>query len=178
MRVWPAALTTGAVVMLGLMPAAAVAYGDSSGTDKSGSVDVIPSVLQPGETVEVDTDACGLDTFAVASSKAFESSISLEPIAEEFVLAGVGDIDKHAKPGKYKVKVDCSEGHQAIGHLRVVPRGSPDTGGGWLAGDQRPDPSGAPLGLVIGSAGLAGGLAVGAFTGVRARALRRRRDRA
>ncbi|MCI0686224.1 MAG: hypothetical protein L0Y54_03145 [Sporichthyaceae bacterium] len=132
----------------------------SSETGQTDGLTIIPSVVEPGDTVEIDTDACGLDSFAVAESRAFEDSISLEPVEEDFRLVGVGEIDRRARAGRHRVTVECAEGARVTGQLRVIPRGGPDTGGGGLAttdglGQQ---PGAAPTGLAAGSdAGRAAG---------------------
>lgn len=124
-----------ALCLLGLGVSAAGPGAADAGEsdDLDGRVVVHPRVLEPGETVEITTEACELDTFAIATSKAFLDPISLEPDDEEFELSGVGEIRKRAKPGRYRVEVECAEGDQARGHFRVVPRGGPDTGGGGTA---------------------------------------------
>lgn len=126
-----AARLAGAAIALGLLAAAAPAYAQDE------LVTIVPSVVEPGGSVEVNTDACGLDNFAVASSSVFESSIDLEPVDEDFRLVGVGKIDREAKSGRHRVTIECAEGATVSSHLRVAPRGGPDTGAGGLATSDR-----------------------------------------
>ena len=111
-------------------------------------VTVTPDVAEPGDSVEIDTDGCGLDNFATASSPAFASSIDLKPVEEDFRLVGVAKVDQNADPGQYTVSVECAEGASIEGQLRVVPPGGPNTGGGGLASSG---------GIGQGVAGTAGG---------------------
>ena len=96
-------------------------------------VTLSPDVAEPGDSVQIDTDGCGLDNFATASSPAFESSVDLKPVEEDFRLIGVAKIDQAADPGQYTVSVECAEGATIEGQLRVVPPSGPNTGGGGLA---------------------------------------------
>jgi hypothetical protein len=147
MHVRPAARVVGAAIALGLLlvmaPPAPAAYA-AHATDaaparlaqngaQDDGVTIVPSAVEPGDTVEVDTDACGLDSFATATSSVFVDPINLEPVEEDFRLVGVGEIDREAPSGHHTVTVECAEGAQVQGEVRVVPPGGPDTGGGGLA---------------------------------------------
>ena len=141
-------------------------------------VTVSPDVAEPGDSVEIDTDGCGLDNFATASSPAFASSIDLKPVEEDFRLVGVAKVDQSAEPGQYTVSVECAEGASIEGQLRVVPPGGPNTGGGGLASTGGIGPgltgtAGGGIGRGPGTGGLPAGqvvallamLGLGALTG-------------
>jgi hypothetical protein len=98
-------------------------------------ITISPNVVEPGDSVEIDTDVCGLDSSATASSPAFESTVDLEPVPDDLRMVGTAKIDQSTEPGQYTVSVECIGGAGASikGQLRVVPPGGPNTGGGGLA---------------------------------------------
>jgi hypothetical protein len=156
-------------------------------------VSISPDVAEPGDSVEIDTNACGFDSSANASSPAFEASIDLKAVDEATRLVGTAKVDQHTEPGHYTVSVECVQGGGATieGELRVVPPESPNTGGGGLAstggiGQDLAGTAANGLGRGPGTGGLPAGqgaalllmLGAGALTGavVAARARRRRPD--
>jgi hypothetical protein len=98
-------------------------------------ITISPDVAEPGDSVDIDTNACGLDSAATASSPAFESTVDLEPDPDDLRMLGTARIDPSAEPGQYTVSVECIGGAGASikGQLRVVPLSGPNTGGGGLA---------------------------------------------
>ena len=203
MHARPAARVVGAAIALGLLLVMALMAPSASAAHtayathwapmrlvqngaQEGVVTIVPSAVEPGDTVEIDTDVCGLDSTATATSSVFVDPVNLEPIEEDFRLVGVGEIDPQAPAGLHTVTVECAGGAQAQGEVRVVPPGGPETGGGGLAqsggmddslarrGDlaasNRTADAGLPTGQGVALVALLGaGALIGAVVAVRAR---------
>ncbi|QGV80748.1 hypothetical protein [Streptomyces ficellus] len=114
-----------AVVSLGALasPAAYVAYAGDFG-----KLEVYPSTAKPGETVTVNTTACGKKGHGIGDAESLGAGeFELSPGTHKDVVVGRFTVPSHTKPGTYSIAVACDNGKTATGDL-IVERGH-DSGG-------------------------------------------------
>lgn len=146
-----------AVAVAGL--AAAPVYGGDTG-----SLEVFPSSVVPGEDVTVNTAACGSDGTASGDAGAVGGgSFTLAASAHEHDAIGQFQVPPSAQPGTYEIVATCSHGLRVTGDLlvtlaatreQVQPRGHVDTGVGGALG---PDPVQTAAGVAALAVAAAGG---------------------
>jgi hypothetical protein len=147
-----------AVAVAGL--AAAPVYGGDTG-----SLEVFPSSVVPGEDVTVNTAACGSDGTASGDAGAVGGgSFTLAASAHEHDAIGQFQVPPSAQPGTYEIVAECAAGGRRVtGDLVVVlasdrqpvhPRGSVKTGVGGALG---PDPVQTAAGVAALAVAAAGG---------------------
>lgn len=139
---------------------AAPAYGG-----ETGSLEVYPSTVVPGDLVTVNTAACGNGGSATGDASAVGAGqFTLAPSTHEDDAIGQFRVPPSAQPGTYEIVATCAEGgRQVKGDLKVTlaalhgqlqPRGSVKTGVGGALG---PDPVQTAAGVAALAVAAAGG---------------------
>ncbi|MFF8292395.1 hypothetical protein ACF068_24605 [Streptomyces sp. NPDC016309] len=115
-----------AVVSLGALASPAV-YAAPAGD--FGKLEVYPSPAEPGETVTVNTTACGKKGHGIGDAQSLGAGdFELSPGAHKDVVVGRFTVPSHTKPGTYAIAVACDNGRTATGDL-TVRHGGNDSGG-------------------------------------------------
>ncbi|WP_031070233.1 hypothetical protein [Streptomyces sp. NRRL S-118] len=114
-----------AVVSLGALATPSAYAGDLA------ALEVYPSSAAPGETVTVNTTACGKNGHGVGDAGSLGAGeFKLAPGTHKEVVVGQFKVPHHTKPGTYAINVSCHNGKTATGDLVVVHGGGgKDTGG-------------------------------------------------
>ncbi|WP_405737500.1 hypothetical protein OG885_30570 [Streptomyces sp. NBC_00028] len=131
----------------------------------SGSLEVYPSSVVPGEQVTVNTAACGDGATAEGDASAVGAGrFTLAPSTHEQDAIGQFKVPESAQPGTYEIVATCAEsGRRVTGDLmvtmtstrqQVYPRGSVKTGVGGALG---PDPVQTAAGVAALAVAAAGG---------------------
>ncbi|MFC9588655.1 hypothetical protein ACFTUC_02380 [Streptomyces sp. NPDC056944] len=157
-----------AVVAIGAFGApSAHASGDgnewSNESHESGggraSLEIFPSSVSPGETVTVNTDACGKHGHGVGDANSLGAGeFQLSPSTHKDVVVGQFRVPEHAKAGSYWISVACDNGKTARGDLTVKhrsPSGHVQTGVGGSVG---PDTAQITAGAAVLAASAVGGV--------------------
>ncbi|MFF8829461.1 hypothetical protein [Streptomyces sp. NPDC015131] len=112
-----------AVVSLGALASPAAYAGDY------GKLEVYPSPAGPGETVTVNTTACGKKGRGIGDAESLGAGeFRLSPGTHKDVVVGQFTVPSHTKPGTYDISVACDNGKTARGEL-TVERGGDSSGG-------------------------------------------------
>ncbi|MFC8915667.1 hypothetical protein ACGF5F_10800 [Streptomyces sp. NPDC047821] len=120
-----AALSLGALASPG---AYAVHAGDF------GKLEVYPSPAEPGETVTVNTTACGKKGHGIGDAESLGAGeFDLSPGTHKEVVVGRFKVPAHTRPGTYAIAVACDNGKTATGDL-VVKHGGGHSSGGHSSG--------------------------------------------
>ncbi|MEU2229812.1 MULTISPECIES: hypothetical protein [Streptomyces] len=163
-----------AVVAIGAF-AAPAAYADndpsswnsesheSSGNHESNgnheSLEINPSSVSPGETVTVNTLACGKHGHGVGDANSLGAGeFQLKPSTHKEVVVGQFEVPEHVKAGSYWISVACDNGKTARGDLWVKhrsPSGHVQTGVGGSVG---PDTAQVTAGAAVLAAAAVGGV--------------------
>ncbi|MER7112405.1 hypothetical protein [Streptomyces sp. NPDC000229] len=115
-----------AAVSLGAL-ASPTAYAAYAGD--FGKLEVYPSTARPGETVTVNTTACGKKGHGIGDAESLGAGeFKLSPGTHKEVVVGQFKVPAHTKPGTYAIAVACDNGKTATGDL-IVERGGHDSGG-------------------------------------------------
>ncbi|MFI1969626.1 hypothetical protein BLA24_15360 [Streptomyces cinnamoneus] len=103
------------ITALGLCGAPALA------ADEFGKLEISPARVQPGETVTVNTTACGAKGHGTADASAVggPASFELKPGTRKEVAAGEFRVPDSAKPGTYGIGAKCDNGKEATGDVTV-----------------------------------------------------------
>ncbi|MGW3668410.1 hypothetical protein [Streptomyces sp. NPDC005141] len=143
--------------------AAALAAAPVYGGD-TGSLEVFPSAVVPGDEVTVNTAACGADGTANGDADAVGGgTFTLAASAHEQDAIGQFRVPPSAQPGTYEIVARCSQGRRVTGDLmvtltstreRIQPRGHVNTGVGGALG---PDPVQTAAGVAALAVAAAGG---------------------
>ncbi|MDN3295682.1 hypothetical protein QWM81_16800 [Streptomyces ficellus] len=115
-----------AVASLGALASPAAYAGDF------GTLEVYPSPAAPGDTVTVNTTACGKKGRGVGDAASLGAGeFKLSPGTHKEVAVGQFKVPAHIKPGTYAIAVACDNGKAASGDLVVKHSGGGghDTGG-------------------------------------------------
>lgn len=171
-------LCAGAVVAAALTPAT-VATAAHAGEARPGQVQLTPSTIAAGGSVEVRVDGCE-GTTGSASSGAFVSEVALNgKDGGGNPLYGEATVEHDLEPGTYRVRVDCDGYNGPMGSLEVIGGAQPSptapihAGGGATAKLAASEAEAA--GPSTSQTVLGGVLAGAAALLVTARVLRRRR---
>ncbi|ORT61891.1 hypothetical protein [Streptomyces sp. CB03238] len=116
-----------AVVSLGALasPGAYAAYAGDFG-----KLEVYPSTAGPGETVTVNTTACGKKGHGIGDAESLGAGeFELSPGTHKEVVVGQFRVPAHTKPGTYAISVACDNGKTASGDLVVKHGGGHSSGG-------------------------------------------------
>ncbi|WP_181160649.1 hypothetical protein, partial [Streptomyces solincola] len=113
-----------AVVSLGAFAGPAAYAGDR------GSLEVYPSPASAGDTVTVNTTACGKNGRGVGDAESLGAGeFALKPGTHKETAVGRFRVPKHTKSGSYAIAVACDNGRTATGDLVVKHSGGHDSGG-------------------------------------------------
>ncbi|MEV3991101.1 hypothetical protein AB0J57_19550 [Streptomyces sp. NPDC049837] len=116
-----------AVVSLGAL-ASPAAYAAHAGD--FGKLEVYPSPAEPGETVTVNTTACGKKGHGIGDAESLGAGeFKLSPGTHKEVVVGQFRVPAHTKPGTYAISVACDNGKTATGDLVVKHGGGHSSGG-------------------------------------------------
>ncbi|MFF0432265.1 hypothetical protein ACFYU9_08595 [Streptomyces sp. NPDC004327] len=178
MRRTPARLLTGTALTfaaLGVFATGPVAFanGDqnndndhNSGGDHNGNwqqggsetLEIFPSSASPGETVTVNTTACGEHGHGVGKTDGLGAGeFQLNPSTHKQVVVGQFTVPHHAESGTFTISVHCDNGRSARGELFVQhksPSGHVQTGVGGSVG---PDTTQVAAGAAVLAAAAVGG---------------------
>ncbi|MEV5610574.1 hypothetical protein [Streptomyces sp. NPDC052225] len=144
--------------------AAGIAAGPAGAAQ--GGLEVYPATVSPGDTVTVDTTACGTDGTASGDATAVGAgSFTLAPGADSGGADGRFAVPVSAQPGTYEIVARCSAGTEVTGDLIVslaeagspgaqMPKGHVKTGVGGALG---PDPVQTAAGVAALAVAAAGG---------------------
>lgn len=168
-----------AAATLGLSLGPTVASTTPAFAGDFGALEISPSSAAPGETVTVNTTACGGEGGVGDASEVGAGEFDMEPAAHKEVAVGKFTVPPGAKPRAYLIAVECDNGKQAEGRLQVKAGGDGHVTGpvGQVTG---PGPRGHVKSGVGGSIGpdstqIAAGAAVLAAAAVGGSRLLRRR---
>ncbi|GAA2477039.1 hypothetical protein [Streptomyces gobitricini] len=126
-------VTALAAVSLGA-PASPTAYVAYAGD--LGKLEVYPSTAEPGETVTVNTTACGKKGHGIGDAQSLGAGdFKLSPGTHKDVVIGQFTVPTRTKPGTYAIAVACDNGKTATGDL-VVKHGGGHSSGGHDSGGQ------------------------------------------
>jgi hypothetical protein len=169
--------TARAAAALGLLLGPTVASTSAFAGD-FGALEISPSSAAPGETVTVNTTACGGEGGVGDASEVGAGEFDMEPATHKEVAVGKFTVPYGAKPRTYLIAVECDNGKQAQGDLQVKAGGGGGQGTGHIG--QVTGPSGHVKSGVGGSIGpdstqIAAGVAVLAAAAVGGSWLLRRR---
>ncbi|WP_052488665.1 hypothetical protein, partial [Streptomyces sp. 150FB] len=145
MRTAAARLLTGtalAAATLGLSLGTTVASTTSAFAGDFGTLEISPSSAAPGETVTVNTTACGGEGGVGDASEVGAGEFDMEPAAHKEVAVGKFTVPPGAKPRAYLIAVECDNGKQAQGRLQVKAGSGGDHGTGPIGHVTGPGPSG------------------------------------
>ena len=146
--------------------AAPAAYADNEWNSQSNqsnqsheSLEIFPSSASPGETVTVNTLACGKHGHGVGDANSLGAGeFPLSPSTHKEVVVGQFRVPEHAKAGSYWISVACDNGKTARGDLTVKhrsPSGHVQTGVGGSIG---PDTAQVTAGAAVLAAAAVGGV--------------------
>ncbi|MEV7563795.1 hypothetical protein [Streptomyces tanashiensis] len=146
--------------------AAPAAYADNEWNNQSNqsnqgheSLEVFPSSASPGETVTVNTLACGKHGHGVGDANSLGAGeFPLSPSTHKEVVVGQFRVPEHVKAGSYWISVACDNGKTARGDLTVKhrsPSGHVQTGVGGSIG---PDTAQVTAGAAVLAAAAVGGV--------------------
>ncbi|MEU0273632.1 hypothetical protein [Streptomyces sp. NPDC006307] len=100
-----------------------------------GQLEVYPSTAAPGQTVTVNTTACGKNGKGVGDAGTLGAGeFKLAPGTHKEVVIGQFKVPAHAKPGTYTISVACENGKTATGDLGVTHAGGGSGTGGTDTG--------------------------------------------
>lgn len=137
------------------------------------TVGLTPTAAKPGQAVQIAVTGCTAEP-AKAVSNAFQDPAVLSGFASapKPRLGGNATIRKDARPGEYKVTVECDKKTDQVtltvlgnttkaptakhGQTKVIPRGGAKTGDGSMAAGSVLPLVAAGLILVVGGAGVVG----------------------
>ncbi|MGW9037022.1 hypothetical protein ACWGQ4_19035, partial [Streptomyces sp. NPDC055721] len=123
------------------------------------SLEVYPSSATPGETITVNTLACGKHGHGVGDANSLGAGeFQLESSTHKEVVVGQFRVPEHVKPGTYGISVACDNGKTARGDLTVKhrnPSGHVQTGVGGSVG---PDSAQVTAGAAVLAAAAVGGV--------------------
>ncbi|WP_405819862.1 hypothetical protein OG705_10425 [Streptomyces sp. NBC_00838] len=126
-----------------------------------GELDLFPSTAEPGETVTVNTTACGKDGHGRGDASSLGAGeFRLRPGDHKDNVVGRFRVPEHTRAGSYDISVRCDNGREARGDLRVghhrehQPSGHVRTGVGGSVG---PDTTQIAAGAVILATAAVGG---------------------
>ncbi|MET9804326.1 hypothetical protein [Streptomyces sp. NPDC006368] len=132
MRTIPRLLTGTALtaVALGAFAAPAAYAGDIA------VLEVYPATATPGETVTVNTTACGKNGSGLGDTGTLGAGeFKVAPGTHKEVVIGQFKVPAHAKPGAYDITVTCVNGKTAAGALTVTHGGGGKVPGGHQKGE-------------------------------------------
>ncbi|MEU7386294.1 hypothetical protein [Streptomyces tanashiensis] len=143
--------------------AAPAAYADNEWNSQSNqsheSLEIFPSSASPGETVTVNTLACGKHGHGVGDANSLGAGeFPLSPSTHKEVVVGQFRVPEHVKAGSYWISVACDNGKTARGDLTVKhrsPSGHVQTGVGGSIG---PDTAQVTAGAAVLAAAAVGGV--------------------
>ncbi|MFD8205369.1 hypothetical protein ACFV2S_02995 [Streptomyces sp. NPDC059695] len=157
-----------AVVAIGAFGApAALANGDGNewsgeSRESSGSresLEIFPSSVSPGETVTVNTTACGKHGHGVGDANSLGAGeFQLNPSTHKEVVVGQFRVPEHAKGGSYWISVACDNGKTARGDLTVKHRGPSGHVQTGVGGSVGPDTAQVTAGAAVLAASAVGGV--------------------
>ncbi|GGU40723.1 hypothetical protein [Streptomyces lavendofoliae] len=117
-----------AAVSLGALASPAAYAGDL------GRLEVYPSTAKPGETVTVNTTACGKKGHGIGDAQSLGAGdFELSQGTHKELVVGRFTVPSRTKPGTYAIAVACDNGKTATGDL-VVEDGGGHTSGGQDSG--------------------------------------------
>ncbi|MEU7277358.1 hypothetical protein AB0A69_00965 [Streptomyces sp. NPDC045431] len=120
---------TGTVLAVASLGGIAVASPTAYAGDL-GRLEVYPSSAAPGQTVTVNTTACGKNGKGVGDAGSLGAGeFKLAPGTHQEVVIGQFRVPAHAKPGTYAISVACQNGKTATGDLTVTQAAGGGTGG-------------------------------------------------
>ncbi|MFF8377316.1 hypothetical protein ACF07V_14445 [Streptomyces sp. NPDC015661] len=123
------------------------------------SLEIFPSSASPGETVTVNTLACGKHGHGVGDANSLGAGeFQLSPSTHKEVVVGQFRVPEHVKAGSYGISVACDNGKTARGDLWVKhrsPSGHVQTGVGGSVG---PDTAQVTAGVAVLAAAAVGGV--------------------
>ncbi|MET9252648.1 hypothetical protein ACGFZL_01560 [Streptomyces sp. NPDC048182] len=160
-----ARLLTGTALAAAAAGLAAAGPAYAGRATASGSLEVYPASVVPGEQAMVDTAACGADGPTSGDATAVGAgTFALAPSGREDAETGRFEVPESAQPGTYEIVVTCAgDGRRVTGDLEVTltavrgqvePRGSVKTGVGGALG---PDPVQTAAGVAALAVAAAGG---------------------
>ncbi|MFI2640021.1 hypothetical protein [Streptomyces sp. NPDC018610] len=137
----------------------------SSGAAANG-LEVLPSSVEPGGRVTVNTTACGGTAAAAGDASAVGAgSFPLAPGARGGDATGGFRVPESAQPGTYEIVAECAEGGREVrgdlvvaltvqqGPEQVQPRGSVKTGVGGALGHDPVQTAAGVAALAVAGAG-------------------------
>ncbi|MGW1508737.1 hypothetical protein [Streptomyces sp. NPDC002394] len=138
---------------------------ESSGNHESGgsreALEVFPSSASPGETVTVNTLACGKHGHGVGDANSLGAGeFQLNPSTHKEVVVGQFTVPEHVKAGSYWISVACDNGKTARGDLTVKHRGPSGHVQTGVGGSVGPDTAQVTAGAAVLAAAAVGGVLV------------------
>ncbi|MGA5419198.1 hypothetical protein [Streptomyces lavendulocolor] len=125
-----ARLLTGTALAAVSLGALASPAAHAAPTGDLGKLEVYPSTAEPGDTVTVNTTACGKKGHGIGDAQSLGAGdFELSPGAHKDVVVGRFTVPSHAKPGTYAIAVACDNGRTATGDLTVKHGGGHTSGG-------------------------------------------------
>ncbi|MFI6942861.1 hypothetical protein ACIBI4_26635 [Streptomyces sp. NPDC050418] len=134
---------------------------ESTGT---GSLELYPTNVTPGETVTANTPSCGTSGTAAGDASAVGAGgFKLKPTTHAQDAVGAFTVPNSASPGTYAINAKCAGGAEVSGdlvvtltaaHQQVAPKGHVKTGVGGALG---PDPVQTAAGVAALAVAAAGG---------------------
>ncbi|MER6995122.1 hypothetical protein [Streptomyces sp. NPDC000410] len=150
------ALVTAAVCLGSVVAAPApAAYAEDFAV-----LEIYPQAAGPGETVTVNTTACGKNAHGTGDAHSLGAGdFKAAPATHKEVVVGQFKVPKGAKPGTYSIGLLCDNGKEATGDLVVrshgqQPSGHVQTGVGGSVG---PDTTQIAAGVAVVAAAAVGG---------------------
>ncbi|GGU85729.1 hypothetical protein GCM10010275_21430 [Streptomyces litmocidini] len=131
----------------------------NSGGGGHESLELSPSSASPGETVTVNTLACGKHGHGVGDANSLGAGeFQLKPSTHKEVVVGQFTVPEHVKAGSYGISVACDNGKTAKGDLWVKHRGPSGHVQTGVGGSVGPDTAQVTAGAAVLAAAAVGGV--------------------
>ncbi|MCQ6553712.1 hypothetical protein NPS70_10975 [Streptomyces sp. C10-9-1] len=155
MRTTARLLTGSALVVASIGLGAQASYAGDTG-----SLEIHPRTVAPGDSVTVSTRACGKDGRGVGDAGSLGAGeFKLRPGTHKDFAVGEFTVPGHTRSGTYGISVLCKNGEEATGDVTVrghhTPSGHVKTGVGGSVG---PDTTQIAAGAAVLSAAAVGGV--------------------
>ncbi|MER7534838.1 hypothetical protein ABTX77_08610 [Streptomyces sp. NPDC097704] len=123
------------------------------------SLEIFPSSASPGETVTVNTLACGKHGHGVGDANSLGAGeFQLNPSTHKEVVVGQFEVPEHVRAGSYGISVACDNGKTARGELMVKHRGPSGHVQTGVGGSVGPDTAQITAGAAVLAAAAVGGV--------------------